>query len=693
MNVSRREVLLNTLATLPVLATASVGAIGATRAADSKRMSVSPKRYQALSEQIFIPMRDGVKLAALMIRPENPEPETRFPALLTYDLYRGDADYQMGYYAERGYYGVYVGVRGTGMSGGRTTANEYSEQEGQDALDAIAWLAAQPWCNGKVGMFGTSYGGFNSIQTAMLSPPALKAIVPTFATDDVYTDDIVYYDGALQCESLGRWPFAMIASMGLPAPPDFNTDTAEAKYRVEQEPWIFEMLRHQTNDRFWQRMSLRPNYDALKIPTMMVGGWLDAYTDSVPRMLEKVKAPTRAVIGPWTHNIPLELPGPLIDIQHETLRWWDHWLKGINNGVMEEPRVALYVIHYYRPSLTLKNVPGEWRYEETWPVTRVRNSTWYPQPGEVLSTTREASLKRDLEYKPTVGMTNRYRCPHNSAELPVDQRPDDNYSMCFNTPAVEQDIEILGNPKAVLYVSSTAPVAYWIVRLCDVAPDGVSTLVSKGILNGTHYESHITPQALVPNRVYKLDINLKAMSWVFAKGHRIRIAISNADFPNLLPTPYSMSTSLHVDEEHPSLFLLPICPAVQRPIPDFKPPEEQAGPIDQEPHNEWTITRDEMAQTVTVFRETIDTGQGPIEGSSFERRWMTVSDAKPAEMKLVAQGQEQIKRGKDTLTCKSSMTIQSDEREFHITAKRELFVNDTLRYGKSWEDKIARKLV
>ena len=658
---------------------------------------VSKRTYKAVSEKTFIPMRDGVKLGANLVRPDRPDPDSRYPALLTYDPYRateGDSLPRLGYFAEHGYYGVHVDLRGTGMSQGLEVPNQYSEQERRDAEDIVAWLAAQPWSNGNVGMFGTSYSGYNSIQLAMRKPPALKAIIPTFSADDVYTGCIVYYDGALQCEALARWPFFMIALSGLPGPPDYNCDTPETQYRVEQEPWIFDMLRHQTNDAFWQRFSLRPHYEAIKIPVMMVAGWLDQCTDSFSRMMEHLTVPTRAIVGPWTHGIGL--PGPAINIQYESLRWWDRWLKGIENGVTDEPRVSMFVNHSYKPGLDLKEIPGQWRYEDTWPVPRVRDISFIPQPDGVLAKKKLTDLRRDLPYKPSVGMTNRYRCPHNEAELPIDQRADDDYSMCFDTERLTKDVEILGHPRAELHVSCTAPVANWIVRLCDVAPDGTSTLVTKGILSGTHRISHGNPTPLVPGEIYKMVIKLKVVSWVFPIGHRIRFAVSNADFPNLWPSPCSMTTSLHVDKEHESQFFLPACPAAKRPAPSFRPPEIPPGTERPPPRNKWTVTRDEMAHTVTVFRETVQfMGQGGHSSNieEMERRWCTVNDNDPAVVKIIAEGETKMDVVSGRLVCKSNMTIESDAGAFHISVKRELFVDDKLKYGKSWQEKIPRNLV
>ena len=657
----------------------------------------SKRLYKALSEKLFIPMRDGVKLGANLVRPDRPDPKIKYPSLLTYDPYRateGDSLPLLGYYAEHGYYAVRVDLRGSGMSEGLEVPNQYSEQERCDAEDLIAWLAAQPWSNGNVGMFGTSYSGYNAIQMAMQNPPALKAIIPTFSADDVYTDCIVYYDGALKCEGLARWPFFMIALSGLPGPPDYNHNTPEAQYRVEQEPWVLDMLRHQTNDAFWQRFSLRPRYDAIKIPTMMVAGWLDQCTDSFSRMMQHLTVPTRAIVGPWTHGIGL--PGPAINIQYEALRWWDCWLKGIDTGVTSEPPVALYVNRSYKPRLDLKDIPGEWRYEDTWPVKRAEEVCFIPQPDRLLARTKTSDIKWDLPYKPSIGMTNRYRCPHNAAELPIDQRADDDYSMCFDSQELSDELEILGHPRAELFVSCTAPVANWIVRLCDVAPDGTSTLVTKGLLNGTHRHSHTDPTPLVPGQVYKLEISLKVVSWIFPKGHRIRFAVSNADFPNLWPSPYSMTTSLYVDERHMSKFFLPSCPTEQRPAPTYLPPEIPAGSDRPAPRNKWTVTRDEMAHTVTVFRETVQfMGQGGQSTNieEMERRWCTVNDDNPAVVKVIAEGYTKIDVQSGRLVCTSHMTIESDAQAFHVTAKRELYVNDELKYGKSWEEHIPRYLV
>ena len=659
--------------------------------------------YAMVTERTLIAMRDGVSVAVTLYRPGGAALGERFPVLFEFLPYRKDDGTvnrdrpRYEYFARRGYVGARVDVRGTGASEG-VADDQYSEQEGRDALEVIAWLAAQPWSNGNVGMWGISYGGFNAIQTAMLRPPALKAILAVDATDDVYTDDILYWNGALQFEALGRWPFSMVAPNGTPGYPDYDVHGEAARARFENEPWILEWLRRQRDSAYWRRVSLRPRYDAIEIPTLMFSGWLDGYTDSVPRMMARMRAPTRAIIGPWPHAWPDQSrPGPAIDGQREALRWWDHWLKGIDTGLMQEPALAVFVQRWYPPRVGTENIPGEWRTEDGWPVARVQESVLRPQADGTLGPNIGAGFEHSLEYKATVGSSNRYRVPHNPAELFSDQRADDAWSLSYTSAPLTNEIEILGFPRAVLHVSATAPVATWIVRLSDVAPDGSSMLVSKGILPGTHRTSHSEPQPMAPGEAYELQIEMKFNSWVFSLGHRIRLSVCNADFPNLWPSPYRMTTRLYGSPVRPSRVVLPVCPSVARPQPGFRPPElDQTGAGGSAPINQWQITRDEMQQTITMFRETtmpeysVPSDGIPISMAYFERRWCTASDVEPAKASLRAEGGRRVKRGADEIVVNSWLLIRSDETEFDVTVKRELSLNGTVIRSKEWQEKIPR---
>ena len=671
------------------------------------KYQVSAASYGVRTEKLFVSMSDGVRLAITLYMPDGAAPEERFPALLEVLPYRKDDGTVLedlprySYFARRGYVGVRVDVRGTGASEG-LAVDEYSAQESRDILAIMDWLVSQPWCTGGLGMWGLSYSGFNSIQTAILNPPALKAIVAVGATDDVYTDDIVYWHGALQFESMGRWPPAMLAMNGMPGFPDYDVDSQAAVDRFEQEPWGFEWLRQQHDGPYWRRISLRPRYDAMRVPAMLIGGWLDGYPDSIPRMLAKVQVPVRAIVGPWPHAWPDGAsPGPAIDGQHEILRWWDYWLKGIDTGVLDEPPLAIYVQRYYSPGPGVEHIPGSWRYEGGWPVERVCEQVWYPQPNGVLGPDMASDLTRQLASRVTTGTSNRYRLPHNPAELPGDQRIDDAYGMDFTTAPLVDEIEILGQPQAVLHASSSAPLANWIVRLCDVAPDGSSQLVTKAVLNGAHWQSHAEPKAMPVGEAVELRLQLKFTSWIFAAGHRIRLVISNADFPNIWPAPYLVTATLLVDATHPSRLLLPVCPYAERPVPSFGRPSREGGQaaLHPSPVNQWQVIRDEMARSTTIYRRTqvpeyqVPCESEPVSLSSDEQRWCSVSDADPAHAGLRAETRLTARHGADTVESQGFLEIEGDERAFHVSARRVLLKNDQVVRTKTWQEDIPRNQV
>ncbi len=650
---------------------------------------VSTAEYRLRIEQTSIVMADGVALAATLYMPDGHAPGAAFPALLELLPYRKDdgtdaADRpRYEYFAQRAYVGARVDIRGTGASEG-IAADQYSPQEGRDALEVIQWLADQPWCNGAVGMWGISYGGCNSIQIAMLHPPALKAIIVADAADDLYTDDIMFWNGALQFEALGRYPLAMIANNMLPGAPDYDVTGRDARDRFDNphEPWLATWLGEQRDGPYWRRQSLRPAYDALEIPTLMFGGWLDGYPDSIPRMLRHLRAPTKAIIGPWPHAWPQDAsPGPRIDGLLEALRWWDYWLKGRETGVLTEPRLAFYVQHYYRPGVATEHIPGEWCVDDAWPDDDIEQVSWYPQADGGLAPDHVGDAKKlSLTYVATVGTSNRYRVQHSPAELVTDQRADDAHSLSFTSAPLKEPLEILGSPHAVLFAEATAPVANWIVRVSDIAPDGSSQLVSKGVINGAHRNSHAVPEPLVPGTVYQLSIELKVTSWVFAPDHRIRVSVCNADFPNLWPSPHAMVTSLHLGAAHETRVVLPVrvgrasSARIQHRIQALREPSTPA----RRPRNtdSWQIIRDPIRQTTTSSREVryARSGtDGSADTTSTVHHWAcTASDQTPADATLVATFEQNIGHGEHATGVKASLTIESDERNFRLSVRREL---------------------
>ena len=329
-----------------------------------------------------IPMPDGVPLAVTLYLPPGTA-TTPVPALLEYLPYRKDdamlaRDYGLyAYMADSGYAGARVDIRGTGRSGGELPEGEYTEQEQLDAEAVIAWLASQPWCTGAVGMWGISWGGFNAIQVAMRRPPALRAIIAVDASDDLFHDDVHYIDGLLHIDEYAL----MIDHLNaLPPAPGYPLDEEILSARFDSEPWLITWLGQQQDGPYWRRASLRPDYDRLTLPAFLIGGWYDGYRDSVPRMLAAAAGPVKALLGPWNHTFPHDaVPGPAIEWRAEAVRWWNHWLKGVDTGIMSGPPVTVYVQHWHAPDPGLTELPGRWRAETELPPERTRFEALYCQ--------------------------------------------------------------------------------------------------------------------------------------------------------------------------------------------------------------------------------------------------------------------------------------------------------------------------
>ena len=340
--------------------------------------------YGIAIEEAWIAMPDGIRLAADLYMPTGGAPNERFPVLLEYLPYRKTEGrgYRYGvysYFVQRGYVVARVDIRGTGNSEGRLIAYEYTDQENDDGEAVIAWLAGQDFSTGAVGMFGVSWGGFNSIHLAMRNPPALKAIIAVDATDDLYQDDVHFMDGILHVDS---WEMSQDLDNARPGAPGYVVDEAYFRDRFDTEPWMMTYKRQQRDGPFWDRTALKARYDSIRVPTFVIGGWYDGYRDSVPRMLEHVEAPVKAIVGPWSHAFPHDAhPAPEIEWRHEAVRWFDHWLRGRDTGILDEPSFAVFVRRWHPPDPALEVVEGQWRWEEGWPIERTEWRTLYPQAG------------------------------------------------------------------------------------------------------------------------------------------------------------------------------------------------------------------------------------------------------------------------------------------------------------------------
>jgi len=498
-------------------------------------------------ETVWIPMSDGTKLAGRLWLPEDAE-RNPVPAIMEYIPYRrrdgtrdGD-DQKHPYVAQHGYACLRLDIRGTGDSEG-VIRDEYLKQEQDDAVDAIAWLAKQPWCNGNVGMVGISWGGFNSLQVAARRPPALKAIVTLCSTDDRYEIDMHYMGGAQLTGNL-EWGSTYFSIMGRAPDPVVVGDRWREMWlqRLEAITPVFgTWLDHQRRDAYWRHGSVGEKIDDIACAVMAVGGWADGYTNTVFRLLNTLKAPKLGLVGPWGHKYPhYGVPGPAIGFLTEALRFWDHWLKGKDTGIMAEPMLRAYVQDSVPPASHYDHRPGRWVAEPSWPSANIAPRVFHLNRGTLGGEKAEGETL-EIASPQTTGAGGGEWCPYGlgglGPELPTDQRPDDAFSLVFDGAPLEAPLEILGAPTVTLELISDQPVAIVTLRLNDVAPDGQVTRVTYGVLNLTHRNGHASPEPLTPGKRTKVTIQLNDIGHRFLKGHRIRLAVSTAYWPIVWAAP------------------------------------------------------------------------------------------------------------------------------------------------------------
>jgi predicted acyl esterase len=522
----------------------------------------------------WIPMSDGVRLAARLWIPDE-RPAAVLIEALPYRMDDLTSSYSSEYERlcrEGGFAVARIDLRGTGSSEG-LPEDEYPPQEQADLKEAIAWLAAEDWCTGRVGMYGTSYSGFNSIQLAIERPPALGAICAIYATDDRYTDDVHYGGGALHGLDLVDYELYMAAMNVLPPVPAVFGDGWRDEWlrRIEAaEPWLLRWLEEQADGPYWRHGSLRPGYERIECATMLVGGWADGYRNNTFRTFEALACPKRLLLGPWAHmSTATSLPGPHLDLVPELVRWFGRWLRDEDNGVDADPPIQVYVRRPTRPAPDLAEVRGEWRSEPGWPLERARVDVLRPEPTEGVD---------ELRVEGDVGAAGWISCAGRLPwGQPTDQREDDARSQTYEWGPLDEELEIMGHPVLRAVVTSSEPVSYLSAKLCNVFPDGTSALVARGLLNLAHRTSSTDPAPVEPAAQTPVTGELDATSRIFEAGHRIRLSLAGSDWPNAWPPPKAATLAF----ERAALELA--LPVVAGEPPVAEPPEFSPSP-GRDPH-------------------------------------------------------------------------------------------------------------
>jgi len=517
-----------------------------------------------IERSLAIPLSDGNRLAADLFRPAG---GGRFPTLISLYPYHKD-DFvgailapAMSYFAANGYAHLLVDFRGVGGSTG-VAWQASDRREGRDGTEAVEWAARQSWSDGNVGMWGQSAGAYSSLKTAAEAPPHLKAIVPIQGGTDVYRDWL-FPGGCLNClGAFGAWGSFMLA-MNLMPPT--SVDAAGEWYaawlqRLENgQPYVLPWAEHPSYDNYWTERAVDPS--KIKVPTFIVGGWRDIFPE-FPSIYAQLGGPRKLLMGPWMHTMPETAAFDPIEFLPQMKRWFDYWLCGDKNGIVDEPPVTIYV-----------QGANRWRHESEWPPARTVRRTLYFAAGAGLADhpEREEGVE-SYAVDPTVGTCAGLWDPTLlGIGMPMDQTSDDLRSLTYTTQPLDDDVEVTEAAEARIYAAlMSGDEANLVAKLCDVEPGGRSILVTTGLLKASHRNGSAHPEELRNGAVYEFRIPLFSTSYAIRRGHRLRISISGADFPHVWPTRSNPELQLFRGGERPSSVTLPVVGArdeLQGPLP------------------------------------------------------------------------------------------------------------------------------
>ncbi len=647
-------------------------------------------------ERRSLEMDDGVRIAITLHLPDETPP---WPVVFEARPYRKDdiSDATATYtrlVSEGGLAVCRADVRGTGSSEG-VAVDEYTDREWQDHLTTIAWLAEQDWSNGNVGMYGTSYSGFNSLQVAALQPPALKAIIPIYATDRRYTDDVHFGGGVRRCLDFLDYPLLMVAMNALPPVPELFGDGWREEWlrRIEtNEPWELRWFAEQDEDSYWRRGSVFfDGYERIRAATLVIAGHADGYRNMAFRALERIAAPTQVLFGPWSHMSPLvSKPGPRIDHVPEMIRWWRRWLADEANGAEHDPALRIFVREPSEPRADLDAFSGHWRAEAAWPPTSASSS--------VLEL-RAASAPHGatLAVEGDVGVAGSIWC---AADLPFglpwDQREDEGRSLVFEW-TIEEGVQILGHPRAELTVTPSTEVALVSAKLCLVHPNGASELITRTICNLAHRDGHDAVAPLVPGEAVQVALDLDATAFDVPPGARLRLDLAGSDFASSWPPPHAGTLAVDADT---SRLILPVVEPSPLPTPAFSVGPDQAF---RPTRASWEVVDDVVARTRRVrinhggSRSPFAAnqgGHGPLEVRTSDafRGEVGVNRHEPGDAWASGEGVLELSWPDVTVRTEATGSLRTDQRTWFLELTLDVFEDGELIGQRRWERSAPRHL-
>ena len=664
-----------------------------------KTVTEFPRKVVELPD-VGIIMPDGTRLSARIWMPEDAASDP-VPAIIEHLPYRkrdgtiARDSLTHPYVAGHGYACIRVDMRGNGDSEG-LMEDEYTQTELNDACAVHAWAAAQAWCNGNTGMMGISWGGFNGLQVAAMQPPSLKAVITLCSTVDRYADDIHYKGGCLLGENFG-WSANMLSYSSRAPDPAIVGDQWREMWleRLQAMPMLLSTwLRHPHRDDYWKHGSICEDYSAIKAAVLSLGGWHDGYRNTPAHLAQNIQSPVKAIVGPWIHKYPhFAAPEPRIGFLQVALQWWDRWLKGIDNGVENEPAYKAWLMDSVEPKPWLPERPGRWIAEAKWPSRNLIQQL-YVLTNDGLSES-EGDLDQSISSPQDTGLTAGEYFPFTyGPELPDEQGEDDKRSLVFDGEPLGEDKDILDAPVVSLHFSSDQPQALLHVRLCDVFPDGRSALITHGFLNLTHHGSHENPKPLAPDEVYEAHVVLDQIAYQIPAGHRLRVAVSTSSWPSVWPSP--KQAAIRLTKGGMCIFFRPLSAGNECTFP-----EPEAAPVwrienIRKAHSTRKTERKEDGTVVlTIFNDfgcDRDLEHGLETGSWTEEVWSIHPDD-PLSAKATIRWEQTSRRGDWSVRTETMSELTSDLTHFHVNGSVRAFEGNAVVHERGYSDHIARNLI
>jgi putative CocE/NonD family hydrolase len=530
-------------------------------------------RFEVEKRRVRIPAGDGESLAANLFLPVGAGP---VPALVSVLPYRTDLSdgSDLAWFAARGHASLLVDLRGTGASDGAHRP-PFDPHEADDGVAVIEWAAEQPWCTGDVGMWGHSYGALMTLRTASRRPPHLRAIMPVMGMLDPERD-FVHPDGAKGClGSLVSWGLGTLLFQLLPPFEDHTSAQEQRRWRarLDVDPWLLDLCRHGPGHPVWRERVV--DASLIQAPALFIAGWRDLFCEGTIRAYEQTTAPKKLLAGPWMHTLPHASPFDAIDFNPIALRWWDHWLLGIDDGVMDEPSVTTYV----------QGAPSPWRTFDVWPPTKEEHRLVATSSTRLEAGEGEPAILAELRSDPTLGaLSGLTGLPTSGIGLPLDQHAEDVRTISMSSDPLPIALPIAGRPVVTVRLAPGGAAERLVVRLTSVDADGRSLLITSGV------RTDLTGEG--PH-----EIGLTPTCFDVAAGHRLRIVLGDADFPRLWPAGDAMVQLVGVT------VCLPVLTDDAGTVVDLGTPQLPSGPVPvafrAEPR--WTITEDLVRDGIEVL--------------------------------------------------------------------------------------------